>query len=268
MPVRNLTIYDLLANVLPGSLFLILLIPLFSILASLGDQLSAPSFLSLGDSILAIIFLIIGYVVGTLLQGIAERPIKVRGTALGMRKLEETYDRKTINTTVYNTEEFNRPFDTQLIRRYNHGNGEQIIEKCEEIFDRKFTKEKDGKKLIDPQSLGTLYWLIQSYLFTRGIERAQRWSLLEKFYRGTWVAFILSIIFNSVGLVIVLIFVYVFQMSNPISITLVLVQHVVILSSIGGSIVAHQERRKYGRYWGSALIDDFFTNTLSSTSQL
>jgi hypothetical protein len=250
MPTQNLTIYDILAHEIPGVTLLLFVLPASTFVwQQSGSAQLFPTY-DLGSGLLSVIFLISSYLIGVIIQGVAGRPT-IRFGKYDVNQLTHWYDQRVINLDIYSSEELDKPFNAQLRRRYERTDGKLIIDRSEEIFGLSFTQEHGDKKVLDERMLGTLYWLVQSYLFNQDVMRSQRWSILEKFFRGVWLSLVLSILINS-GLMILLLY-------FEVPVLLLFVVGGIIVLALGSSFIAHLERRKYGRYWGGALIDDFYT---------
>ncbi|MFC7071461.1 hypothetical protein [Halobaculum lipolyticum] len=300
MPIRNLTIYDVLAVTIPGSLLLLLQFPSAVAVRTLLDPpvVAVPP---LGDATVSVAFLIVSYTLGTLIQGVAERPIArtrrrrpareatrrkrrnklkrekpgARGEGrdrrtwsrtLSFAGLQSVYDDRFVETSVYNSRELDRPFDAQVVRRFDAGDADALVERARSLLGLELLVDDGEEPRLNRSKLGRFYWLAQSYLFTRGIDRAKRWSLLEKFHRGMWISFVSSAVVNGTAAVALTATVWLSPaVPSALGTPLVTLLALVLLYAFAagfalvGSVVSHQERRKYGRYWGSALLDDFLT---------
>lgn len=222
----NFTLYDFFVDVIPGVTALLLIVPL------LPDTLDLSWLL---DMTVGIVLLIVGYIVGHFLQGLASW---IDGTV--RLKFVSRLGIERNNLTI------KYPFEAELARR---GKDDSI----RSGFD-------DGKSsFFDPELSGAeLFRTVQSYLWNNDIGRMRRFQTLYTLFRSIWVLFLISSV--AYGIATVLTFIKVYDaVLNPIYLGAATFLLVV------GAVGSYRRRVTYHREMAKAMIYDFYTHTKTNT---
>lgn len=224
MNQQNLSIYDFIVDVIPGSIGILLTISLLP--AKYSGQFGFGD-LSLGSSILIIV---VGYLVGHLIQAVAS----------------------PIDRCVYFRFNDRYPFEEILREAENRGDWSVEKEFSEniEMFFR--TNSDDAANLSGYET----FQLTQSYLWNHNIGRARRFQILYTFLRSVWVILAFGAI-AYITAAVAQIWGFYQLVWTPLQTLLI------ILGITIGSIISFSRRVKYHKIMAKSLVFDFYANVLS-----
>lgn len=234
MPIQKLTVYDVLVDLIPGSLLLLIFYPLIPV-QWFSQFIQVPTLVS--GSVFSMVFLLIAFATGHILQRVAGG--------------------KYFLDLIPNKYKIGRPFDNILKTGFEtqHSLEWKFIKGCERYFQLEFTKSSTNGETVNTTTLTGLRWLVISYLYNNDLLRAQRWQTLQGFFRSMTAIFFISSIAYLIALIIYVVIL-------PIQIEVVgLLVGCIILWLI---FMWHFYRRwgTYTHYEAKALIQDFYTNVL------
>ncbi|TQQ79150.1 hypothetical protein EGH24_12210 [Halonotius terrestris] len=175
---RSLKIYDILANLLPGLMLLIIIAATISV---------EEYFSGISTSLLVAGFFVVGFIIGHVIQGVASKlngTPRLFGLVLSEMRNVEPYDPdgtfQALNPQIRDWFGFKRATTSDL-------NLTEVEEKFWSLARDEFELSDDFK------NHGRLMQLVLSYLETVSAARALRFQSIHTFHRSMWGMWILSI---------------------------------------------------------------------------
>jgi hypothetical protein len=166
MKTQNLTIYDFIVDLIPGTIAILLFISLLPV--NIIEKVNIAD-ITLGSSLLVIV---LGYFIGHLIQAVAS----------------------PIDDCVYQRRHDDYPFEEAL----KEVEKDSVQNRFKDSIDSFFALDAD-----DPAELNSTdrFKLTQSYLWNNNIGRTQRFQILYSFLRSMWVLLVAGALLHLIALV-------------------------------------------------------------------
>jgi|GEM_PF-3751131 len=229
MNQQNLTIYDEIVDIIPGTVAILLAI---SVLPAdyIGDF--GVNNLTLGSGLLIIVG---GYLMGHLVQAVAS----------------------PIDEWVYFQHHENYPFEA-VLQEAREEDGSSVEKRFDENIEEFFEGSGDDAAELNGFEI---FRLTQSYLWNHDIGRARRFQILYTFLRSIWVIFALGAGVHLVAAVA--------EHCGGYELVWSLRQSGLIVVGLSvGAVISYRRRLKYHAEMANSLVFDFYANVLSSNEEI
>lgn len=233
MPTRIFNLYDLLVDIIPGIIAILLIISLLPLDYNTERLLFASGLINVA------VILIISYVIGHLIQAIS--------SIIDSR----------LNRLIYNFINFLTSDNYHV--KYLYTFEDELNKKSKENSVKNYFIDRIDSFFGDDINDKELFSVVQSYLWNNDIGRSRRFQSLYTFFRSLWILFL----FGTVSYISVF-FLSILDDYNSIwSISEIII---IILILMICCILSYYRRVKFQNIMVKSMIVDFYTNVLSQNN--